>query len=619
MPLSFKALQAILSTNPDYLNQDGSLDSSKLHKLVQSSDASLIALLLSHQETKATFFIQQGNHSVFLRDKLIDYISHKDFLANSYTRYKNKIGLHDGTNYLKKTNDVVLNFPFKDCILEGGQIKDDDKQGEVYLNEVLAYIEIDRLFDKKVFTSAKKYTSKGQQSIATFNRDENGVIKDNLIIKGNNLIALHSIKHQFRGKVKLIYIDPPYNTGNDSFNYNDHFNHSTWLVFMKNRLEVAKELLRDDGVIFVSCDHHEQAYLKVLMDEVFGRENFIVNFVWETKKGAQGIVTKNMVVNNHENLIVFSKTENAFSFRGLEREEADFANPDHDPRGKWKRQYLQRFGQNFSQKTIVNPQNKMTFTFETPYSQEKLDQWITEGYIIFPDSPDQYPARKEFLKDYKNKKQCVSSLGLYSTKAGTEELYKLFDNQKVFKNPKPEKLISFIIEQSTLPNDIVLDFHLGSGTTAAVAHKMGRQYIGIEQMDYIEQVAVERLRKVIDGEQGAVSKSVEWQGGGEFIYLELKKYNQHFVEQIQQAQTTKELLEIRKVLLEKGFIDYRLNVEAIKANDQEFKKITLEQQKQILFEFLDKNQLYVNYSERKDETHSCTDEEKELSKKFYEE
>jgi adenine-specific DNA-methyltransferase len=177
--------------------------------------------------------------TIFNYRKFIDYIDDKNFLIDSYTKFSNKVGLTLSNKHIQQINEVLLSFPFKDCVLEGGQSKDDEKRKEIFFNEVLAKDEINRLLNKKVITSAKKYTQNGVSDEVNFNRNENGLIKDNLIIKGNNLLALHTLKSNFAGKVKLIYIDPPYNTGNDSFNYNDNFNHSTWLTFMKNRLEVA--------------------------------------------------------------------------------------------------------------------------------------------------------------------------------------------------------------------------------------------------------------------------------------------------------------------------------------------------------------------------------------------
>jgi adenine-specific DNA-methyltransferase len=225
-----------------------------------------------------------------------------------------------------------VSFPFKDCVLEGGQSKDDEKCKEIFFNEVLAKDEINRLLDKKVITNARKYTQDGASDEVDFKRDENGLIKDNLIIKGNNLLALHTLKSNFAGKVKLIYIDPPYNTGNDSFNYNDNFNHSTWLTFMKNRLEVARDLLSEDGVIFVQCDDNEQAYLKVLMDEIFGQVNFAANFIWNHRKSSQNDVDVSL---SHNYTLTFAKNRQTFKLNPLEIDNTKFSNPDNDVRGNW--------------------------------------------------------------------------------------------------------------------------------------------------------------------------------------------------------------------------------------------------------------------------------------------
>ncbi|MCG7412107.1 site-specific DNA-methyltransferase, partial [Moraxella nonliquefaciens] len=233
----------------------------------------------------------------------------KHRINNSYTKYANRIGLTDGNRFLKDSSDIVLDFPFKDCVLNGGQSTEEGeeiyfkrntsqpasqlytkltrKRQEIFFNQTLAFDEIDRLFDVKAFSKFSRYTADGKQPVGEIKRHSDGTPAENLIIKGNNLIALHSLAKQFKGKVKLIYIDPPYNTGNDGFKYNDKFNHSTWLTFMKNRLEIAKTLLADDSVIFVQCDDKEQAYLKILMDDIFKRENFINTIVWRKVKSAK--------------------------------------------------------------------------------------------------------------------------------------------------------------------------------------------------------------------------------------------------------------------------------------------------------------------------------------------
>ena len=250
--------------------------------LAISDDDRILDFLLKDskysQEYKERFFKEHSLALVFKKDDFLNFLDLK-LLNSSYTSFSNKIGL--GTKakrFIKNDENVVLNFPFKDGVLKGGQSKDDEKSNEIFFNNVLAKSDIDALFSPKVLTN---FELLGEGDIKE-------VLKNNpsLLIKGNNLIALHTLKEYFRhqseqNKVKLIYIDPPYNTGNDDFKYNDKFKHSTWLCFMKNRLEIARELLRDDGVIFVQCDDNEQAYLKVLMDEIFGRENFITTFIWE--------------------------------------------------------------------------------------------------------------------------------------------------------------------------------------------------------------------------------------------------------------------------------------------------------------------------------------------------
>ena len=318
----------------------------------------------------------------------------------------------------------------------------------------------------------------------------------NLYIEGDNLDALKLLREEFLNKVKMIYIDPPYNTGND-FVYRDDFRmtkeewnektgakdekrkrmsrnsfdngrfHSAWCSMIYPRLLLARDLLTDDGAIFISIDDNERDNLKKICNEVFGESNFVCSFIWNTKKAAQGMATANMVVANHEYVLVYAKEISNFRFKGVERDENNgFSNPDNDPRGLWKRQYLQRLGQGLPVRTITDPATGNTFSFETPYTQEKLERWIEEGRIIFPADPSKYPARKEFLSEYAHKQQLVTSLGLFATKATTEKLYALFGGEKIFNNPKPDTLIKFLVDQGTAAGDVVLDFFSGSATTA---------------------------------------------------------------------------------------------------------------------------------------------------------
>lgn len=318
--------------------------------LIEKIDEKIIELLLQKDELREKFFIKIKDVYVFKINDFRFFIE-ENKIDNSYTSYKNRIGLTDGKRFLKDSKDVVLDFPYKDCVLEGGQSTEEGidtyfeydgkgeeykektaKRKEIFFNTVLAYDEVDRLFDPKALTNWKRYTKDGEQEVKEIKRDAEGTIKENLIIKGNNLLALHSLKKEFACKVKLIYIDPPYNTGNDGFKYNDNFNHSTWLTFMKNRLEIAKELLMDDGVFFVQCDDNEQAYLKVLMDDVFGKSKFIGQIVWKKRSGVND--SKTNFSPNHDYILVFSRNKNT-SLIGEQKHFSNYTNPDNDPRGEW--------------------------------------------------------------------------------------------------------------------------------------------------------------------------------------------------------------------------------------------------------------------------------------------
>ena len=261
----YETLEKQLKKEPNYVTDSGELKKWVVINKAQNYDAELIGLLLDDKELKVKFFLDIKGVLVFNQSLFVQFLEQKNYLNDSYTSYKNKVGLNIDGKYLKQRNEVTLVWPFKDCILEGGQSREEDKREEIFFNETLAQDEITQLLEPKVLTNAKHYSTEGEKPFDKFIRNEKGIITDNLIIKGNNLLALHTLKEEFAGQVKLIYIDPPYNTGNDGFKYNDNFNHSTWLTFMKNRLEIAKELLKDEGVIFVQCDDNENGYLKVLI------------------------------------------------------------------------------------------------------------------------------------------------------------------------------------------------------------------------------------------------------------------------------------------------------------------------------------------------------------------
>lgn len=263
-------IKRILIDFPQYWEGD-TLLKNKLIDDIRSYDETVINALLSNELVKDTYSIELESGSVFKIEDFISMLRYKNYLDNSYTKYTNEIGLTSEGKYLKYNADVVLDFPHKDSTLEGGMSKEDVGKKEIYYHNVIAKEEVDTLLSPKVLTNIRRYDGRGKHEIANFDDT------DNLIVKGNNLIALHALKNRYTNKVKLIYIDPPYNTEEDSFMYNDSFSRSTWLTFMKNRLEIAKDMLTDDGFLFVQISDKEQAYLKVLCDELMGEGNFLTN------------------------------------------------------------------------------------------------------------------------------------------------------------------------------------------------------------------------------------------------------------------------------------------------------------------------------------------------------
>jgi adenine-specific DNA-methyltransferase len=295
----------LLKTDPRFVDDEGELVLAAVQDRAWKIDRDLVKLLLSDKEIKAKFFDEIEGHWIFNTNTFIDYISQKNFLDNSYTRFRNRIGLTIGGKYLRERGEVALVWPYKDTVLEGGQTKEEEKRKEIFFNEVLAQDEINRLLDPKVLTNFARYTAKGKEKVTGFKRDENGVIRENLIIKGNNLLALHTLKTQFRRQVKLIYIDPPFNTGDDEFGYNDRFNHSAWLTFIWNRLAACKEMMSPDGVICVNIGNQEVSYLQVLMDEIFHSENYLNHIVMTTNDPSGFKATSSKIFSTANHLLIY--------------------------------------------------------------------------------------------------------------------------------------------------------------------------------------------------------------------------------------------------------------------------------------------------------------------------
>lgn len=530
-------VEEVLKQNEKYVSEDGKLLKVNVYSDVMTMNEDLIKLLLSNSKIKEKFFVKVSDNYIFDKQAFAWFIDSKEFLPDSYTRYINKIGLTNNGKFISQSDDVVLDFPYKDCVLEGGQSKEDQKRDEIFYNEIIADNEITRMLSPKVFTNIKKYTENGiEENIEKFTNE------DNLIIKGNNLIAISSLLERYEGKIKLIIIDPPYNTNTDSFKYNDRFNHSTWLVFMKNRLEIAKRLLSEDGSIYVQIDNKEAHYLKVLMDDIFGRNNFRSEIIWDTSIPyvAGNKWLSNNWIYSYSSIFYYAKNKEKVFFNKL----------------------------------TFDVKQKSGTTSHKPYKDVWCDIENFAGYL------------------------------------GAKDIKINFNSRK------PEKLLERIIKASSNENDIVLDFFAGSGTTLAVAHKMNRKYIGIEQMDNQTEIITNRLVEVINGEDKGISKSVNWSGGGSFIYCELKENAMELIKKIRNADNkTIDILK-EKIYSDERIISYISEKELNSGND-EFKNLSLNEKREALIQIVDKNKLYINYSDIDDCNYKISNIEKNFTKSFY--
>ncbi|ALM79880.1 restriction endonuclease [Helicobacter pylori] len=526
----------------------------RLVTLILTADEKLLTFMLEHENAndyKKHFFKMIANSLVFNEKALLECLEIKE-LDRSFTRFKNKIGLFSQGGLIKSSELVVLNFPFKDNVLLGNAKDNSTKSNELFYHEILHKNEIDTLLHKKALCHFEMH---GEGDLENALKDEN----TNYLIKGNNLIALYSLKKKFAKKVKCIYIDPPYNTGNDSFNYNDNFNHSSWLVFMKNRLEAAREFLSDDGSIYINLDYNEVHYCKVLMDEIFKRENFRSEIIWRMGFLSGYKTAAKKYIRNHDTILFYSKSDN-YLFNKTYIENKDF---------------LQLLTKN----EVQNAFKKFSFP------QEKVDDFLT--FINHENRGEKYPLEDTWNS---NKWDKLNSIAIDSSVSRVDETIAIDDEN--FKGQKPESLIQRILEVSTNENDLVLDFFAGSGTTCAVAHKMKRRYIGIEQMDYIETITKERLKKVIGGEQGGISKKCDFKGGGSFVYAELKEVNLEVKKQILNAKSANECLKIFNDLNER-FLK-RADCKMDEIHSEEFQNLDLNEQKRIYCALLDSNEDYLN-------------------------
>lgn len=637
----YTTLEQQLKKEPNFVTDNGELKKWVVLNKAQNFDEELIGLLLDNADLKEKFFVNVKGTLVFNQNLFVQFLEQKNYLNDSYTQYKNKVGLTIDGKYLKQRNEVALVWPFKDCILEGGQSREEDKREEIFFNEILAQDEITQLLELKVLTNAKRIDKDGEKPLDQFNRNDNGTITDNLIIKGNNLLALHTLKEEFAGKVKLIYIDPPYNTGGEAetFTYNNNFNHSTFYTFLKNRLQIAKTFLRDDGFICIAIDHYELYYLGVIADEIFGRENKIgiVSVVHKP----EGRNQEKFFGTSNEFMLVYAKNKSNAEFQDviLDKELAERYDKE-DGDGKYR---LKNFIRLTDGKYSLR-ENKPHFYYPI-YVNESLDKFSiepVENYKPVYPITDKGVERtwktteKTFLKlangnkivaektedgnivlfEKLREKQVIKTHWIKKEYHAYHFGTKLLENtlgRKAFSFPKSLYTVFDTLKIMTEPEDIIMDFHAGSGTTAHAVIELNkeddgnRQFILVEQLNEHIDICNERIQKVLIKDKSSNS----------FAYLELKKYNQTFIEQIEEAKDTKALLNVWEQMKAKSFLNYNVDIKKQDEHLEEFKALSLAEQKQHLCELLDKNQLYVNLTSLNDTDFACTEEEKKITQDFY--
>lgn len=608
------------SFDDKYLNH-GRLKRTKIIEDLDAYNSQLIERLLSDDLIHNTYTKKIAGVKIFEMNQFIQMLEFKEYWEDSYTKYSNKIGLTSGGKFIDDSEDVVLDFPFKDSVLKAGMTKEDvekeESVNESFLNEVIAKPEIDELLEPKVLVNARRYDANGESSITNIND------KDNLIIKGNNLVALHSLKERYAGKIKSIILDEPYffnkKKRSDSFEYNSNFKLSTWLTFMKNRLKVAYDLLSNDGILILITGIDGAPYLRLLANDVFHvlskNKCFIGEIAWRKTDNQSNIGDFSNV---SDRIILYRKNPQTSLERLPLSEKAKREYSYEDAKGKYRRSNI-----------LDKTRGKYFYTITTPDGSKIEGPWMIDeaeydnlkdnNGIHWPKSGKQIPYGKTYLKDQIAKGQISSDFwdkNYGTNQRGAAEMKALF-GERVFSFPKPEKLLQNLISISSKEGDIVLDFFMGSGTTQAVAMKMNRQFIGIEQMDYINTVSVPRLKKVISGEQGGISKDVNWQGGGSFIYVELMEKNDGFVRDVKGAKSLEELKIVFDRMKGTADFDFRVDLDKFEVELGNFN--SLADQKRELLRILDKNRLYYLYSNIDDDNvhNLISDSDYQFNQSFY--
>ena len=667
-----KELLSTLSKNKRYVTDN------KLNKTVLVDDAfnmkkELIALLLENQYLKEYFFTNVNKTIVFDKIEFQQVITNKQLLEDSFTKYKKEIGLSI-KEPSPNLNNVVLDWPYKDCVLEGGQSNELEAKDEVFWNEIISKDEIDRLLRPKVFSSGELISQKNDKKF-TSNDDDFFNKSNNLLIHGNNLIVAHTLYEKFANSIKLVYLDPPYNTPGEAntFSYNNSFNHSTWLTFMKNRISISKSLLKDDGILCIAIDDNEYAYVKVLCDEIFRRDNFLGSVVVQIKK--EGRTDNQFFSTSHDYMIFYAKDKSKAKINNLPMTEDDLAKfSESDDLGYYRWRDFIRTGGNATPKD----RHKQYFGI---YVDESTNKIIGIGDKLDKDnknSPEKYSPLKIYIRNSKDgeiesidskkflkgkkiktffplnkngghqvwawssiekifdaieseeiqfingkiKRKARSKKGIKpttmwydpkynATHHGTNLLKKLFSGRKVFSYPKSVFTMEDLLQITLDKEDTVLDLFAGSATTAHALCKLNlkdggkRNFILVEQMSYCKSTTRERIKKVLNEQTD------------NFIYLDLQKLNASIFDKINQIKTHADTKKIINEIEKYGYLNIQRDIEKTLGSLKEINNAEIKFIKSALMDILDKNQMYLSYSEINDKSQKISDEIKKLNNLFY--
>ena len=630
-------LTALLQSEQTFIS-DGSILKNAVIESALKMDSRLLELLLQSDTMKAHFFTEVAKEEegvlVFDKVRFQDFVSNKAFLPDSYTAFKNRIGLTHGarTEFLSQSHDVVLTWPYKDCVLEGGMTKEEQGRSEVFWNTSLAPDDITRLFEPKVLTGWERWDA---EAVAEGKARPVGKVSahDNLLVKGNNLLVLHSLKARFAGKIDCIYIDPPYNppSNSNTFLYNNRFNHSSWLTFMKNRLEVAKQLLKYDGSLIVAIDENEFFFLGVLLHEVFPDHEVHSISIVHNPRGVQG---KNFSYINEYAIFVIPKAKKVIGKRQIDDNEIVWSNLRN-----WGTESLRSDARNCFYSIKVKDGEIIGFgevlsNDVHPNQSVAGDDGIHEVYPIDSNGVERkWRYARQSVESIQQLLRAVWRKGRYEIELGknfgmmrTVWWDSRYDangyGSQLLKELVPGCNFSFPKSLWTVHDCIqavvgkrksakVLDFFAGSGTTGHAVLELNksdggnRTFIMVEQLDYVHTCTKQRIIQVM--KRDGINAS--------FVYAEAFRLNAAFAELINAAEKMSDLQSIYADLQDTGYL--RHDVDTCAFDTEKFAALSMKDAKRVLMDCLDANHLYVNLGSLDDVEFNISDEDAALTRSFY--